>query len=520
MFYLLSIAHAAPTELHDRLMERFHGTFEAAEEAPVCMTGLVKELKENWEVFTPEERAELTQRLDPGRADLLAPVASPTAPPPPGGTPTDTCQGQERANRVTGSHFSVEWDTAIDERTAEEFLEALESAYVKEVDELGWEPPVGYASYLMKVEVVSGNYAGAYTTVEQCGRSYLPYIVAYAGSFQGNSDWYETMALHEFNHALQFSYGYGPEFWIWEATATYIEEQVEPDNNWWSTYVTGYSGNPHLPMSAESQQDYDIFYHMYGMAIWGFHLEEHMGDADTVRKMWAWASRNGSYYDLDIEEMTEGAGVDFEDAYTDFVARNAAMDYREHRLYMEVETTDEVDSLPADGASGNRDTPGGYGQNYIHIDKSAGEGGRTLQVTLQSDENVSWLVELVEVTDDSVHRFVHEIGEEEVVVELTAFGDRDVMLAVSPLKHNNSKEYTYSWEAVLLDEVVTDPGGTDPGGTDPDDTDGGEDGNADGTGSFDTDGKGQGNGCNTTPGGAAGFGALLVAGALLLGRRR
>lgn len=516
MFYLLSTALAAPNELHDRLLDRFHGTFAAAEQAPVCMTGLVKDLKENWELFTPAERAELTARLDPGRADLLAPVARPTAPPPPGGTPSDTCQGQEHSNRVTGSHFAVEWDNAIDERTAEEFLDALESAYTKEIDELGWEPPAGYAQYLMKVEVVSGNYAGAYTTVEQCGRTYVPYIVAYAGSFQGNSDWYETMALHEFNHSSQFSYGYGPEFWIWEATATYIEEQVEPDNNWWSTYVTGYSGNPHMPMSAESQSDYDTFYHMYGMAIWGFHLEEHEGDADTVRKMWEWAGGHGTYYDLDIEDMTEGAGVDFAAAYADFVARNAAMDYREHRLYMEVDTTDEVSSLPADGASGNRDAPGGYGQNYIHIDSSASDGGRTLQVTLTSDEGVDWLVELIEVDSDSVLRTKMATGEGEVTVEMPAFDGKDVMLAVSPLKHNNNKEYTYAWSAELLDEVITDPGDTtDTIDTDPDD--GNPDG--DGTGSFNSDPEGQGNGCSTAPGGVAGLGVLLGL-AALAGRRR
>ncbi len=209
MFYLLSAAFAGAPSVHDALLTRFHDHFSSAAPAddPGCLTGLVRDLKDNWGLFTPVERAEMTAVLAPWSADLLDAVAAPTAPPPPGGAPTDTCLGQYGANRLSGAHFAVEWDAGANESTAQAFLDALETAYAVEIEELGWKPPAGDGSYLMLAYIQSGNSASAYTTVMSCGRGYVPYIVAYAGSFGGNSDWYETMALHEFNHASQFGYG-------------------------------------------------------------------------------------------------------------------------------------------------------------------------------------------------------------------------------------------------------------------------------------------------------------------------
>ena len=85
----------------------------------------------------------------------------------------------------------------------------------------------------------NNSYAGAYTTVEYCsGSGCMPYIVAYSGSFN-SGNWWKTMACHELNHAIQFSYGFSHEFWWWEATATWIEEYVYPSFNDWAdmTYV-------------------------------------------------------------------------------------------------------------------------------------------------------------------------------------------------------------------------------------------------------------------------------------------
>ncbi len=519
MLTLLSLALAGPSSVHDALLNRFHAHLSghAHEEGPACLTGLVRDLKDNWSLFSPAERAEITSVLAPWKADLADAYAQASPPPPPGGAPTETCFGQVGANRLLGTHFSVEWDTGTNQSTAQAFLDALEDAYRVEVEELGWKEPTGLNNYLMLAYIQSGNYAGAYTTVDTCGRDYAPYIVAYAGSFAGGSDWYETMALHEFNHASQFAYGFGPEFWLWEATATYIEEQVAPDNNWWSTYVIGYSDHPEMAINAESQQDQDIFYHMYGMSTWLFYVDQYQAGTDAARLMWEWASDNGSYYDVNVQDMADGIGVDFEAVYPDFVARNAAVEYDEQRYWTPVAEVDEVDALPAGGGSASRTAPGGYGQNYIRFEGNAGDGESTLKVAFQSDESTDWLVELIEVNSNSVLRTAVATGRNDVGVSLASFGDKDVLLAVSPLKHNNNTEYTYSWEATLEEAAVTDPGGTDPGGTDPGGTD--PTGDDEGTGSFSTKGT-TACGCASGNGAPTGVAAAALALALAIRRKR
>src|SRR5690606_6033744 len=114
-------------------------------------------------------------------------------------------------------------------------------------EELGWREPAGMSGYRLLVYVSEQNYGGAYTTVESCGGLYMPYIVAGRGSFYGGS-WFMDMAAHEFNHASQFAYGFGHQFWFWEATATYVEEFVYPTHDGWAPYVEGYTANPQISM--------------------------------------------------------------------------------------------------------------------------------------------------------------------------------------------------------------------------------------------------------------------------------
>lgn len=527
---------AAPAEAPAATFDRLHARVEAelsfahaaahaagddeGELPGACLTSTVAELKLHWDEFTPAQRAELTRLLAPGKADLFEPLTrADAAPPPPDAT--NSCFGQQKANRLLGSRFVVEWDSGIDSDTAQDFLDALEYAYDVEIDQLGWRAPAGADRYLLPAYVERGNYAGAYTTVGTCGGDYLPYIVAYAGSFS-SGNWYETMALHEFNHALQFNYSFAPEFFWWEATATYIEEQVLPNSNWWSTYVVGYSQNPQLAMSAYSQSDQDVFYHMYGMSIWGFYLDEYQGGPDIVRQTWEAAVDERGQYNFSMEEMLDELGIDFLGAYTDFTARNAAMEYREHRYYTSVDTVDSVSKLPADGGSSSRTAPAGYGQNYIKFKASAGDGEKTLTVHFHGDSGADWLAQLVEVNNTSVLRTaVGTVNAGEATIELEAFGDQDVYLVVSPLQ-NNDRTKDYTWEAELTEPPPTDTGdsGAENGG------DTGADNGGDTGDDGDTDGEVTkfslaGCGCATGGNPAQGAVALLgLAGLVALRRRR
>jgi hypothetical protein len=213
------LASAAPTvgdnageaALRSRLLATFDGHFfpERLDTPPghglhnqaegfSCLTGLVMDLKANWHIFSPDEKSEMTGILAPWKKDLLDPMVSKRpeaqegeAPPMPG-----TCWGNQMSNQKSSTHFSVQWDSAINDETAQDFSDSLEFSWDAEMDDLGWRDPDGVSQYQMLVMVESGNYAGAYTTADHCsGIGYIPYIVTYAGSFS-SVNWYKVMACH------------------------------------------------------------------------------------------------------------------------------------------------------------------------------------------------------------------------------------------------------------------------------------------------------------------------------------
>jgi MYXO-CTERM domain-containing protein len=504
----VSLASAA-SPLHDALLQRFEDTSGQGG----CLTGLVRDLKANWGEFTPAERARMTSVLAPFKQDLLDEPRRDA--PPRTGFAATTCFGQYGENQITGDHFAVEWDDgSVSQATAEAFLDDLEYGYEVEVEEHGWQPPAGDGDYLMLAYIADQNTGGAYTTVESCGGIYAPYIVAGKDAVSYGA-WTEEMAAHEFNHSLQFNYSFAPEFWWWEATATYIEDIVRPNTNGWADYVTGYASNPNIALNASSQSDQEIFWHMYGMAIWGFYLNDWQGGEETVRATWENAASQRGQYDYSAKQMVRDLGLDWQDTYIDFITRNVSMDYDQHRFFPTITEYDHVRSLPASGEGSGTARPQGYGQNYIRI--SGGEGAGDLHVTFHGDSDTSWAFVVAETDGTHVTRSVSTVAQDgEGDLTLEDYGDDDVFLVVSPLDEADDK-HGYSWEAELVAPVATDDTGTaDTDGT-PDGTDDGtDDANPDADGGVEIDSAGCG--C-ATPAASPGS-AWLVGLAVLAARRR
>ncbi len=483
---LIAIASAAaplePQRLHDDLLVRF----ESRDLDTGCLTGLVKDLSANWELFSSAERKTITSALAPFKADLLDPLASAPPAPPAAGFATDTCFGQQGDNRLTGAHFAVEWDEgSVTENVAQSFLDDLEYSYEIEVDQYGWKAPELDGQYLMLALIADQNMQGAYTTVEYCGGGYAPYIVT--GKDAANwGDWTSEMASHEFNHALQFGYGFAAEFWWWEATATFIEDIVFPDTNGWAQYITGYSQSPEIAMGASDQNDQDIFWHMYGMAIWAFYLNDYQGGPDTVRATWELAAEERGTYAYGGQDMVEALGLDWHTTYIDFITRNASMDYEQHRYFPNISKEATVDELPASGEGDGNARPQGYGQNYIRIDGGLGEGD--LQVIFAGESEVDWAVVLAETDGEDIVQSVNAVATsgEDTVLTLTGYGYDDVYLIVSPLDESDDKR-NYTWSAELVEASPVDSGGD-------------WDGLVDGPGGGEKVG---GCGCATTPGPSA-----------------
>jgi hypothetical protein len=513
---LLPPAPSAPTpdagDLHDQLLARFEAEVELVDagrhdaHGPGCRTGLVMDLKAHWDLFSADERARITAALAPWKQDLAAPIVHARPPAEPGQQATDSCVGQQKANRLAGEHFVVEWDDGISSAYADAFLSALEYSYGKEVEDLGWRAPSGDGRYLLPAYIESGRGQGAYTTVDFCAGGYLPFIVAQSGSW-ADASWADTMAAHELNHALQFSYGFAHEFWWWEATATYVEDSVYPASNWWAYYVTGYTQAPQLALNASDQQDQAIFWHMYGMAIWAFYLDEYQGGLETVRGTWEMAANERGTYVYGAWDALAELGIDFEDAYVDFALRNAAMDYADHRILPEVDTLTTVRALPAGDTVTGAARPQGYGQNYIAVNGGLGEGDLVLDFA--SDAGVRWAVALVEVSGAQLLRTelveVNESGAAQLTLQ--DYGAEDVVVVVTPLVEGDAKR-GYTWGLSLAPAEVEDTDGIDPSADD----------------AAAEDSKSAGLACNAAPAAPSPVGALGLAlglvGATVRARRR
>ncbi len=519
-----------------QLLERFDEATSphalAPDERGTCLTGLVIDLRESWELFEPADQQRMAGFLAPwGGGDLsprnLRAMDSDEPPPPPPSEGTEPCFGHQSNNILTTDHFSVEWENGVDESLAEAFAEALEYSWDKEVVEYGWNRPVGTDNYPMLAYIADNDsYGGAYTSVEYCsGEGYVPYVVAYSGSW-GSSTWADDMAAHEFAHAIQFSTSYAPEFWYWEATAIWMEEEVYPNSNYWSYYVDAYTQNPWIGLTASSQRDQEIFYHMYGGAIFNFFIDNWYDGHATVKGMWDYAAGRSGQYSLPVWENVEGIGVDleWEEVFVGFLAANTVMDYDEQNVFSSIDIHDSVTSLPDAGESTGSDEPESLGQNYIRFDDAL-DDGRDLEISFQGEAGPDeWYAVLVSTEDRRVVEAVRiELDENHQGTGTIAFQGGDSYLVVAPWDHNaegyhynwdNAESWSYSWSAALTD-----------GGTDPDDTENPEDTGYDKVDDLPETPDGEGGvgmpGCGCATGATAPAGALLGLLAVLgLARRR
>ncbi len=520
--WLSYLAHFEPLELP----ARYQG-----DEAPgfLCAMPLVQELRERWWSFDAAQRQRMTSRLAPWKQDLLDPASQlPGSPPPPA---TRTCWGQYAPNALQTAHFQVEWEDGVSRSKAEDFAEALEYSYAKQL-ELGWRPAEGMDQYLMMAYIQNGGGSGAYTTVDWCSgaRSYMPYIVAGESSFSSGV-WYQDMAAHELNHAIQFGYqnesimetgstDAGWELWYWEATAVWVQEQVYPTHNIWSSYIEGYTAQPWMSMDASSQSDQYQFWHLYGMAIYNFYLEEYHGGPETIRAHWEYVEDNTPMEPLQIGEVTEDLGLgDWDEVYSGWLAANTVMDYEEQRYFPSVDIARRVTELPAQGLPRSGEEPWGLGSNFIRIDGDLGTRAEPdLHLVFEGEEGGSWMVLLVGTDDQEVTEVVRvPVADDAADYILSDFERHDYWWLILTPRSVRHIDYDYSWSLDRVEPPFTLPewfGDYGPFYMSVD----GEPADADATPASDADLVDLVGGCSTAPG--PGWAVLLLLLPLLASRRR
>lgn len=196
--------------------------------------------------------------------------------------------------------ISVRFQQASDRAKAKEVLGILELAWDVEINQLGFPPPIPYDPFPEQgpKRLVAFLQRGADTAVE--GRSpvkdpkiwwdaYDSWVSIDAwGKYAGPI--LASTTAHEFNHALQAAYDWWESPGFFEASATYIQEKVTPDDNDYLQQMEDFQQHPEWPIHYDDA--YKTWY-MYGESLYLFFLEQRYfaKNPHFLAQIWA-GSRN------------------------------------------------------------------------------------------------------------------------------------------------------------------------------------------------------------------------------------
>lgn len=223
-------------------------------------------------------------------------------------------RGHVRSTESPGGRFCVTWvrsgsdapDLTDSNRSGTpDYVEAVgaiaEFAHGIQVGDLGWRPPKpdqreecrkpGQTDIYLKELGDQGLFGYAAADPGQGNaRSMYGYLVidndyAEFPRFDGPLDAARVTIAHELNHLLQQAYSSRQDPWMFEATATWMEEKVFPDIDDYLNYLPRFARAPGAPIT-----DFNGGggLKVYGSAVWNHWLENGDGryGPGVVRRAW------------------------------------------------------------------------------------------------------------------------------------------------------------------------------------------------------------------------------------------
>jgi hypothetical protein len=183
-----------------------------------------------------------------------------------------------------------------------DFIEAVqdsaEESFAIENGVLGWDLPLsdgmrgGGGPGLTDVYMIEtgGRYFGYASPDEGQGQatSKWAYLVLDNGysEFADPPDFTELEAMqatmaHEYNHVLQFTLDSRQDLWMFEATATWVEDRVYPAIDDYLNYVPDFASSTTVPLDSNGFTSLRI----YGAAMWNHFLDGTEGP-EVIREAW------------------------------------------------------------------------------------------------------------------------------------------------------------------------------------------------------------------------------------------
>jgi len=246
--------------------------------------------------------------------------------------------GKEAPDSPTcNAYFCIHWtDKAKNRPASQSFLNAiLDSVNLSrsvENDDLNWRDPKSDRKLGARhgkgangqTDVYVTNlgrnlYGYASTDGHQHGRKRYAYLVLdndYVGFPTGPLDSMRVTVAHEYNHILQFNYDIYEDLWLFEDTATWMEDKVYPNINDYLNYLTTFARQSARPMTGSTIK-------VYAEAVWNHWLSARYGN-NVVRDTWKVSPKQKSFaVDSYNKAVKKAGGPGFARELGDFFAATA-----------------------------------------------------------------------------------------------------------------------------------------------------------------------------------------------------
>ncbi|MBW8009934.1 MAG: hypothetical protein FVQ83_01655 [Chloroflexi bacterium] len=426
-------------------------------------------------VKDPDQTAFIIQpRLSPGEHPDIDPG-------PPGISPTDRDRPSLSGTPQTldTDHFRIHYTTTGRDAVSrtdlnnnqhpdyvEEVAKAMEYTWFAEIEHFGWAPPppdgtLGgderYDVYLENIMpdgtagYTEGGYSGTFVgdnpntsmTELNSASSYISLDNDYDELGLSRNAGYTTIeymrstAAHEFAHAIQFGLDSDePLEWLWEATATWIQDEVYNEVNDGNEFLEAVFKAPDSCQLTEGGSDrVEDDGHWYGLWIFLRFISENYGH-QVVLMLWEKAISESGY---DIFDATlEPTGLNFEDVFRAYSVALLTRDFDEGLDYppIRLEGIAElgVTFNPVDGVAQ-------LGVDYIEIQAN---GDITINLTTESLEGL-----LVGILDNQSHIF--NMPDNQISIDASRF-DKLYLLVLNQNRVGNERRCQFEGYSILVNQ--------------------------------------------------------------------
>jgi hypothetical protein len=179
----------------------------------------------------------------------------------------------------------------------DDVAQAASQSYAVENGTLGWRDPLsdgrkgsrngkGTQGQVDVYLAALGNGLFGYATTDRGtkGQRQPGYLVIdndYAGFSGVPLELMQATMAHEYNHVVQFAYDLDLDGWMFESTATWMEDQVFPDVNDYINFLDPTIRVPQAPLAEKDRRAFKL----YGSAVWNHYLTHEYGP-EVVRSAW------------------------------------------------------------------------------------------------------------------------------------------------------------------------------------------------------------------------------------------